>query len=82
MDFSKQTKKAPTLVNPDKFKIKKSKHLDPLVLKKENSKKLNLFIGIGFVLFLIFFLWNCKYGIFKSETEPEPFNLVYNINSV
>jgi hypothetical protein len=79
MDFSKQTKKTPTLVNPDNFNLKKVKQID---LKKENSKKLNLFVGIGFVLFLVFFLWNCKYGIFKGECSPEPYSLVYNINSV
>jgi hypothetical protein len=81
MDFSKQTRKNPTLVNPGKFKIKKE-IIDPVILKKENSKKLNLFVGIGFFLFLIFFLWNCKYGIFKSENSPEPYSLIYNVNSV
>ena len=83
MEFAKETRKPPTLVNPDKFKIKKPKVLDPEIIKKNNSKKLNIFVGVGFVLFLIFFLWNCKYGFFKAkEQSPEPFSIVYNMNSV
>ena len=77
-----ETRKVPVLVNPENFKIKKLK-IDPIEIKKENSKKLNLFLGIGFVLFTIFFLWNCKYGIFKGQQEsPEPYSVVYNINYV
>ena len=60
MEFAKETRKTPTLVNPDKFKIKKPKVLDPEIIKKNNSKKLNIFVGVGFVLFLIFFLWNWR----------------------
>jgi hypothetical protein len=82
MEFSKQTRKTPVLVNPENFKIKKVK-IDPLDVKKSNSKKLNLIVFVSFVLFLIFFLWNCKYGCFKGEDKsPEPFSLVYNLNSV
>lgn len=74
-----ETKRSPVLVNPENFKSVKIK-IDSF---KENSKKLNLFLGIGFVLFTIFFLWNCKYGIFKGQQEsPEPYSVVYNINSV
>lgn len=77
-----ETKKTPVLVNPENFKSVKIK-IDPVLQKKENSKKLNLFLGIGFVLFMIFFLWNCKYGIFKGQQEsPEPYSVIYNINSV
>jgi hypothetical protein len=74
-----ETKRSPVLVNPENFKSVKIK-IDSF---KENSKKLNLFLGIGFVLFTIFFLWNCKYGMFKGQQEsPEPYSVVYNINSV
>lgn len=83
MEFSKETRKTPTLVNSQNFKIKKPKIVDPEIIKKSNSKKLNIFLGVGFVLFLIFFLWNCKYGFLKGQEEsPEPFSIVYNMNSV
>jgi hypothetical protein len=83
MEFSKQTHKVPTLVNPKNFKPIKPKIIDPVIIKKNNSDKLNLYLGIGFVLFMIFFLWNCKYGIFRGDQKsPEPFSLVYNLNSV
>ena len=77
-----ETRQSPVLVNPENFKIKKVK-IDLLEIKKKNSKKLNIFLGIGFVLFMIFFLWNCKYGFFKGQEEsPEPYSIIYNINSV
>ena len=79
MNYSNLSKKPPSLVNPENFKVKT---VDPEVIKKSNSKKLNLILGIGFILFLAFFLWNCKYGFFKGNVNPEPFSLVYNVNSV
>jgi hypothetical protein len=79
MDFLKETKRSPTLVNPNNFKIPKK----VVSSFKENSKRLNIYLGISFVLFLIFFLWNCKYGIFKgTESSPEPFSILYNVGSV
>jgi hypothetical protein len=47
----------------------------PQTVKKWN---LNKILFISFVLFTIFFLYNCKYGIFKStETHNVyPFNVV------
>lgn len=47
----------------------------------EPSKKmdLNQILLIGFCIFFIFFLFNCKYGIFKSEGMDFQ-NLAYNLN--
>jgi len=30
---------------------------------------INKILLVGFLLFSIFFLWNCKYGIFKSQED-------------
>ena len=30
---------------------------------------INKILLVGFLVFSIFFLWNCKYGIFKSQEE-------------
>lgn len=47
----------------------------PKTVKKWN---LNKILFISFVLFTIFFLYNCKYGIFKNSDQQEiyPFNVV------
>jgi hypothetical protein len=83
MDFAKETRKIPSLVNPQNFKPIKPKVIDPQIIKQSNSKKLNIFLAIFFVLFLFFFFWNCKYGFLKGEEKnPEPFSIVYNLNSV
>jgi hypothetical protein len=75
MEFIKETKKKPKLTY---FKpVPKIK--EPIKLTnpiKENTKwNLNIIILICFILFLIFFLYNCKYGMFKSMyIEPYAFN--------
>ena len=70
----------PNLVNPNNFDA-----VVPLLntkeLKIKNSKRLNIIVLVGFVLFTIFFLYNCKYGIFKSmSSDPMPFSMVYNLS--
>jgi hypothetical protein len=72
-----ETTKVPTLVNPKNFKK------TPIIEKPQGIKKLNLYLLIGFIVFLIFFLWNCKYGFLKApEDSPEAFSIVYNLGSV
>jgi hypothetical protein len=76
MDFIKESKGTPSLVNPQNFKVEIPK--GPPV-----KWNLNVILIIFFILFLAFFLYNCKYGCFKIESgEPTPHNLVYNLNSV
>ena len=68
----------PKLVNPKNF--------EPVIInelptsKIQKSKKLNIILFVLFILFTFFFLYNCKYGIFKSiPSEPMPFSMVYNL---
>ena len=70
--MDKETLKIPSLVNSDNF--------NKINLIKSNFKwNLNKILLILFVLFLIFFLYNCKYGMFRSmESEPIPYSLVYS----
>ena len=45
--------------------------------KARNSLILNLVILFIFIGFFIFFLYNCKYGIFKNiEIDPIPYSIV------
>jgi hypothetical protein len=78
--MDKQTKEIPRLVNPQNFKIKKPKIIDPEITFKKNSWYLNFFLIIIFIVFLIFFLFNCKDGIFSGDSsEPVPYSLAYNL---
>ena len=46
------------------------------VTKESVSGYLNTILLVGFVIFSIFFLLNCKAGVFKSiDIDPVPFNL-------
>ena len=67
-----ESKNTPNLVNKDHFIL-------PEIKVKINLPKkinLNIILLILFVLFTIFFLYNCKYGFFKSdESKIIPFNL-------
>jgi hypothetical protein len=77
---SKETIKVPSLVNSKNF-LKKNKIIPPISSKKTNSWYLNVFLIIGFILFIAFFLYNCKYGCFKVESqEPLPYSLVYKLS--
>jgi hypothetical protein len=45
--------------------------------KARNSLILNLVILFIFIGFFIFFLYNCKYGMFKNiEIDPIPYSIV------
>ena len=45
--------------------------------KARHSLILNLVILFIFIGFFIFFLYNCKYGMFKNiEIDPVPFSIV------
>jgi hypothetical protein len=80
-----ETKVVPKLVNPENFVsvIKKVKPV-PVVpgsatVPVKVKWNLNKILLVLFVLFMIFFLYNCKYGMFKSiGTEPIPYSLAYN----
>ena len=62
----------PRLVDPGRFIIKD--------IPKQNVKlSLNKTILILFCIFMIFFLWNCKYGIFRSLEDPLTQSLVYSL---
>ena len=48
--------------------------------KARNSLILNLVILFIFIGFFIFFLYNCKYGMFKNiEIDPVPFSIVSGV---
>ena len=53
----------PKLVDLSKFKLN-NKVINKIVPKKKIN--LNKILLICFTLFTFFFLYNCKYGIFKS----------------
>ena len=58
----------PKLTNPGYFK--------PKIEITKIKFSLNKIILILFTIFTIFFLYNCKYGIFKNdESKIIPFNL-------
>ena len=65
----------PKLVNKSHFKIEKIKDVFvPNFSKKFNSFYLNILLLVLFIGFFIFFLINCKYGMFKSlNIDPVPF---------
>jgi ABC-type uncharacterized transport system permease subunit len=76
--MDKQTLQSPKLVNPKNFKISIPKEV-PEIIKKSNSWYLNVFLIILFLIFTLFFLYNCKFGMFKTiGDEPMPYSLVYN----
>ena len=68
----------PKLVNSQNFKIKKPKIINPTIVFKTNSWYLNISLVIIFIVFLVFFLYNCKSGNFNSD-NPEPYSLAYNL---
>ena len=54
-----------------------SHSIPPINNKAINSLILNLVILFIFIGFFIFFLYNCKYGMFKNiEIDPVPFSIV------
>ena len=66
--------KIPKLVNPENFI-----NLPEVKIKNKMKWNLNKILLILFAIFLIFFFYNCKYGMFKaSESEPSPYSLGYN----
>jgi hypothetical protein len=68
----KESKKTPKLTGFKEPRIPKIKETVNLTPKKWN---LNILLLILFIFFLIFFLYNCKYGIFKSiQLDPYAFN--------
>ena len=59
----------PKLTKPNYFKPK-------IEVKLKKKISLNIYLFFLFLLFTIFFLYNCKHGIFKSdEVKIIPFNL-------
>ena len=75
MEFIKESKITPLLVNPVNFSTKIKTIEIPV------KWNLNIILIIGFILFLAFFLYNCKYGCFKiNPEEPLPHNLIYNLS--
>ena len=79
MDLIKETKLVPQLVNPNNFKIKKIKPIDPVVSFKRNSRNLNTILLVGFIIFMAVFLLGSKFGLFKSE-EFEPEGIAYTLS--
>jgi hypothetical protein len=65
-----ETKTIPRLVDPGNFKIT----APPVKVKKWNLNKILLVL---FILFMVFFLFSCKYGMFKNiQNEPIPYTII------
>ena len=76
--MDRETLKKPNLVNPVNFEIKVPKKV-PEISKETRSMYVNIGLFVMFLLFLAFFLYNCKYGCFKVEdSEPLPYSLSYD----
>ena len=76
--MERETLKRPKLVNPENFNVT----LPEQKVKIDVKWNLNKILLILFGIFLVFFLYNCKYGIFKDiQTEPVPYSLVYNLKN-
>jgi len=78
MDFIKETKRAPKLTGIENNIVKDVSPPKPKFVNLEKPTKWNLngILLIFFILFGIFFLYNCKYGMFKTiDIEPYAFNL-------
>jgi len=70
--YAKETTKIPQLVNPGNFK-------ETVSPKKTqwNFWNFNTILLVLSVTFFMFFLYQCKYGVFKStETEPVPYTIL------
>jgi hypothetical protein len=64
MDFVKTTRKIPKLVNiPNETSTQK------VPININWNLVFNLVVLFIFLIFTVFFLYNCKYGIFKVKTE-------------
>ena len=49
-----------------------------VIITKSNKWNLNKILLISFFVFLIFFLYNCKYGMFKSIESEQFYPLISN----
>ena len=93
--MNRETSRIPKLVDESYFKVPEvvpkvkksvtfqtiSKSIPPITNNKaRNSLILNLTIVLIFIGFFIFFLYNCKYGMFKNiEIDPVPYSIVSSI---
>ena len=72
-----KVKKSVTFQTIPKNNPSGSQSIPPINNKARNSLILNLVILFIFIGFFIFFLYNCKYGMFKNiEIDPVPFSIV------
>jgi hypothetical protein len=70
--MNRETTKVPRLINPEY--IKKIVKQEPFKIRIKKYLSLDLIILIFFLLFLIFFLINCRDGIFKNiDMDPIPY---------
>ena len=81
MDFIRESKRIPKLTSElinESVKLKPKPSLSvppvtPPAVKQVTVKwNLNGILIVGFIVFLIFFLYNCKYGFFQT-TDLEPY---------
>ena len=70
--MNRETTKVPVLVNPEY--IKKNIKKEPIEKKIRKYVSLDFVILLFFLVFLIFFLINCRDGIFKNiDLDPIPY---------
>jgi hypothetical protein len=76
--FIKETIKRPRLTDVPIMPIPEiTKKIAEQIPPKIVKWNLNIILIIFFILFTIFFLYNCKYGMFKSiDQEVYPYSIV------
>lgn len=74
---SEYTRQAPLLVDLSKFKAGNGTEIQ-LFPKKKRKWSINKILLVGFAIFTIFFLYNCRYGIFKQK---EPSVVPYTVST-
>jgi hypothetical protein len=67
--MNKETTKIPKLVNLENFKIKEPEIKKPM--------DINVIILLVFLGFFVFFLLNCRSGLFKNiDMDPIPYSMI------
>lgn len=74
--FGEYTRQVPQLVDIAKLKSNTLTPNDNVFFKKKKKWSINKILLVGFLIFTVFFLYNCRYGIFKPK---DPYVLPYTV---
>jgi len=76
MIYNLESKRPPKLVNEELFK----KVAAATTTELPKKSFMNRWGWMIFVVFMIFFLYNCKYGMFRAtDIDPLPYSLSYSL---